>query len=100
MIQPTSTTTTTSSGRLDLGANDQVLRRRISRVAMQELHQEEEQQQNTGEQISSTVDKIERGIRKYSTFISKDGSNVQMMDDPVLGQGLKLLKQRHFIIHC
>ena len=85
MVQPTSATTT-SSGMLNPGGNDQVLRRRISRVAIQELHQEEEQQQSKGEQMSSTVDKIERGIRKYSTFISKDGSNVQMMDDPALGQ--------------
>ena len=85
MVQPTPTTTT-SSGLLDpVRASDQVLRRRISRVAIQELQQEEEQQQNKGEQLISTVDKIERGIRKYSTFISKDGSNVQMMDDPVLG---------------
>ena len=86
VVQP-APATTTSGAKLDLGANDQVLRRRISRVAVQELHQEEELQ-HKGEQVSSTVDKLERGIRKYSTFISLDGSNVRMMDDPVLGQDL------------
>ena len=56
------------------------VKRRISRVAFQELHQEEEQ---GGAWDGDKVSRAEKVVRKFSTYISMDGSNVEMMDPDI-----------------
>ena len=53
--------------------------RRISRVAFQEITQEEEQGGAEGEGVS----RVEKVVRKFSTYISTNGSNVAMMDPDI-----------------
>ena len=59
-----------------LGSTSKQMRRRISRVAMQEIAQEEEQ----GATVGDGVSRMEKVVRKFSTYVSVDGSNVEMMD--------------------
>ena len=49
---------------------------------MQEMKEEQEMErgQEYWDKGAGTVDRILDGVRKYSTFIPKDGGNVQLMD--------------------
>ena len=62
-----------------LGSTSKQMNRRISRVAFQEIAQEEEQGGAEGERVS----RVEKVVRKFSTYISTDGSNVTMMDPDI-----------------
>ena len=48
-------------------------------MAFQEITQEEEQGGAEGEGVS----RVEKVVRKFSTYISTDGSNVAMMDPDI-----------------
>ena len=48
-------------------------------MAFQEITQEEEQGGVEGEGVS----RVEKVVRKFSTYISTDGSNVAMMDPDI-----------------
>ena len=48
-------------------------------MAFQEIAQEEEQGGAEGERVS----RVEKVVRKFSTYISTDGSNVTMMDPDI-----------------
>ena len=54
------------------------------RVAIQEIHQEEAANGQDENSKEDGLMKLERNLRKFSTFITADGSNVGMMD-PTLG---------------
>ena len=62
-----------------MGSSSKQVNRRISRVAFQEITQEEEQGGAEGEGVS----RVEKVVRKFSTYISTDGSNVAMMDPDI-----------------
>ena len=62
-----------------MGSTSKQMNRRISRVAFQEIAQEEEQGGAEGEGVS----RVEKVVRKFSTYISTDGSNVAMMDPDI-----------------
>ena len=53
-------------------------------MAIQEIHQEEAANSQDKNSKEDGLMKLERNLRKFSTFITADGSNVGMMD-PTLG---------------
>ena len=62
-----------------LGSTSKQMNRRISRVAFQEIAQEEQQAGAEGDAVS----RMEKVVRKFSTYVSADGSNVAMMDPDI-----------------
>ena len=61
-----------------LGSTSKQMNRRISRVAFQEIAQEEQ-----GGAEGEGVSRMEKVVRKFSTYVSADGSNVAMMDPDI-----------------
>ena len=80
MVQPQ--TAATEGGYLGPGAADKAVKRRVSRVAMQEIEEEKKlaHTAESAEKALGSVDRILENVRKFSTYIPKDGGNVQLMD--------------------
>ena len=90
VVQPQ--TAATEGGYLAPGVADKAVKRRVSRVAMQEIEEEKKlaHTAESAEKALGSVDRILENVRKFSTYIPKDGGNVQLMD-PALSK-LNLLE--------